>query len=172
LFSRGQRLKKVTVITDGACLENPGPGGWAALLRFGQHEKMVSGCETDTTNNRMELMAAIKGLETLKEACEVVLVADSRYVLDGFDKGWVRNWKANGWKTAGNKPVKNQDLWEELDRQVTRHKVRWVWVRGHDGHEDNERVDEEARKAATALRDLQNAGFGGGSRRNQAKEEG
>jgi ribonuclease HI len=146
-------LKRVTVITDGACLENPGPGGWAALLRFGQHEKMISGSEAGTTNNRMELMAVIKGLETLKESCEVTLLADSRYVLDGFDKGWLANWKANGWKTAGNKPVKNQDLWEELDRQVKRHRIKWVWVRGHNGHEDNERVDVEARKQATALRD-------------------
>ncbi|MCX6128613.1 MAG: ribonuclease HI [Proteobacteria bacterium] len=145
-------MKKVTVITDGACLDNPGPGGWAALLRFGEHEKMIAGCEADTTNNRMELMAAIRGLEALKESCDVVLVADSRYVLDAFEKNWLHKWRQNGWKTAGNKPVKNQDLWEQLDVQIQRHKLSYRWVRGHDGHADNERVDQEARKAALALK--------------------
>ena len=154
---KGRNLKKVTVITDGACLGNPGPGGWAALLRFGEHEKMVAGGEIESTNNRMELMAAIRGLEALKETCEVVLVADSRYVLDAFEKGWLLNWRQNNWKTAANKPVKNQDLWEELDFQVKRHKVTWVWVRGHDGHEDNERVDKEARHAAILIKQGLNA---------------
>lgn len=142
-------MKKVTLITDGACLDNPGPGGWAALLRYNQHEKMLSGSESLTTNNRMEIMAVIKGLELLKETCEVKVVVDSRYVMDAFEKNWLRNWHANGWKTAANKDVKNRDLWEQLEAQASRHKLKWTWVKGHAGHEDNERVDKEARQAAS-----------------------
>lgn len=145
-------MKKVTLITDGACLGNPGPGGWAALLRYGQHEKLLSGGDRETTNNRMELMAAIEGLRVLKESCIVELIVDSRYVMDAFDKDWLRNWKANGWLTAAKKEVKNQDLWQELDQQVSRHRISWKWVRGHNGHEDNERVDKAAREAAEAIR--------------------
>ncbi len=145
-------MKKVTLFTDGACLDNPGPGGWAALLRYGPHEKLVSGGVDETTNNRMELMAVIEGLKILNEPCEVEVVVDSRYVMDAFDKNWLRNWKANGWKTAAKKEVKNQDLWELLDEQSQTHRLRWKWVRGHTGHEENEKVDAAAREAAEAVR--------------------
>lgn len=145
-------MKRVTLFTDGACLDNPGPGGWAALLRYGKHEKMLSGSEEMTTNNRMEIMAVIQGLRVLNESCEVEVVVDSRYVMDAFDKHWLRNWKANGWKTAAKKDVKNQDLWELLDIEVQRHRLRWTWVRGHTGHAENEMVDKEARIAAEAAR--------------------
>lgn len=151
-------MKKVTLITDGACLDNPGPGGWAALLRYNQHEKLLSGSDKLTTNNRMEITAVIKGLELLKERCEVDIVVDSRYVMDAFEKGWLQNWRANGWKTAGNKDVKNRDLWEQLETQAKRHKVSWTWVRGHAGHEDNEKVDKEARQAALLARESLRSG--------------
>ncbi len=141
-------MKKVMLITDGACLDNPGPGGWAALLRYREHEKMLSGSEKLTTNNRMELMAVIRGLAYLKESCDVELVVDSRYVMDAFEKNWLKNWHANGWKTAANKEVKNQDLWLELEEQTRRHRLKWTWVKGHAGHPENERVDEAARQAA------------------------
>lgn len=141
-------MKQVTITTDGACLSNPGPGGWAALLRFGAHEKMHSGLEHQSTNNRMELKAVIEGLRLLREACSVTLVVDSRYVMDAFEKNWITNWRANGWKTADKKPVKNQELWEDLYSVASRHKIRWVWVKGHNGHPDNERVDKEAQAKA------------------------
>lgn len=136
--------ERVEIYTDGACSGNPGPGGWAALLRYGGHEREVAGGEPLTTNNRMELRAAIEGLRSLNRVCMVDLYTDSRYVMDGIEK-WIAGWKAKGWKTADKKPVKNQDLWEALDAQVSRHKVNFHWVRGHDGHPENERVDALAR---------------------------
>ncbi len=147
-------MKQVTITTDGACLANPGPGGWAALLRYGAHEKMLSGFELQSTNNRMELKAVIEGLKLLKEACSVTLVVDSRYVMDAFEKHWISNWRANGWKTADKKPVKNQELWEDLYSAANRHKIRWVWVKGHNGHVDNERVDKEAQVQAYKAKEL------------------
>jgi ribonuclease HI len=141
-------MKKITLITDGACLGNPGPGGWAALLRYKGHSKHVSGGNPLTTNNQMELTAVIEGLKMLKEPCEVHILSDSRYVIDGFAQGWVANWKANGWKTAANKSVKNRELWIELDKALSRHKFTFEWVKGHSGHEDNEFVDELARQNA------------------------
>jgi len=144
-------LKKVTLTSDGACLGNPGPGGWAALLRFGPHEKLMSGGEPDTTNNRMELKAVIEGLRCLTERCQVLIVTDSQYVMKAFSEGWYANWLRNGWRTADRKPVKNKDLWEDLQTEIERHEVQWKWVKGHAGHEDNERVDVAAREAAEAV---------------------
>lgn len=139
--------KSVEVHTDGACLGNPGPGGWAALLRYQGRERELSGGETDTTNNRMELMAAIMGLESLKEPCSVVLTTDSQYVRQGITQ-WMANWVRRGWKTAGGDPVKNRDLWERLHAAARRHRVDWRWVKGHSGDPDNERVDGLARDQA------------------------
>ena len=139
-------MTTVEIFTDGACSGNPGPGGWGAILRSGAHEKEIFGGETLTTNNRMELMAAIRSLETLKRPSTVMLYTDSRYVMDGLTK-WLPRWKANGWKTTDKKPVKNADLWRALDEAVTRHDVVWRWVRGHDGHLENERADALARAA-------------------------
>jgi ribonuclease HI len=141
-------MKQVTITTDGACLSNPGPGGWAALLRYGEHEKLHSGYEFQSTNNRMELKAVIEGLRLLKEPCSVTLVVDSRYVMDAFEKNWISNWQRNGWKTADKKPVKNQELWQDLYLVSRLHKIRWQWVKGHSGHSDNERVDQEAQAQA------------------------
>lgn len=152
-------MKQVTLITDGACLSNPGPGGWAALLRYGKHEKMLSGTEAETTNNRMEIMAVVGGLQALKEPCAVRIIVDSRYVMDAFEKGWIDNWRMNGWKTAGNKPVKNQELWELLAKEIRPHKVTWEWVKGHNGHIDNERVDKEAQRRAQEARGLRSPGI-------------
>lgn len=143
-------MKSVELITDGACLGNPGPGGWAALLRYGRHEKLLVGSETQTTNNRMEIYAVLMGLRALKEPCQVHIISDSRYVINAFEQGWLDNWRANGWRTAGRKPVANQDLWEALDLELKKHRVKWTWVKGHDGHADNERVDQAAREAALA----------------------
>ena len=140
-------MNEVEAFTDGACLGNPGPGGWAALLRSHGKERMLSGGEADTTNNRMELLAAIHALETLKRSCQVNLTTDSRYVMQGIEQ-WVPNWHANGWRTANRKPVKNQDLWQRLLAATKRHQVRWCWVRGHNGHAENERVDQAAREQA------------------------
>ncbi len=140
-------LSEVEVFTDGACLGNPGPGGYAALLRSGGHEKEIAGGEAQTTNNRMELMAAIAALELLKRPCRVTLWTDSMYVRDGITK-WVKGWKARGWKTAAREPVKNVDLWQRLDAATLPHQVEWRWVRGHDGHVENERVDKLAREEA------------------------
>lgn len=130
----------VTLYTDGACRGNPGPGGWGVLLRSGKHEKSLHGGERDTTNNRMELMAAIAGLETLKRRCQVDLYTDSQYVRKGITE-WIHGWKRNGWKTASKQPVKNQDLWQRLDEQIGKHQVEWHWVKGHAGNEGNERAD-------------------------------
>jgi ribonuclease HI len=140
---------RTDIFTDGACSGNPGPGGWGAILRHGATEKEISGGESATTNNRMELMAAIRGLEALKKASPVTIHTDSRYVMDGATK-WLARWKANGWKTADKKPVKNADLWRELEAAAQRHDVQWRWVRGHDGHAENERADALARAAIPA----------------------
>ncbi|HEV7775414.1 MAG TPA: ribonuclease HI [Luteibacter sp.] len=139
----------VEAFTDGACLGNPGPGGWAALLRMRGTERMVAGGEADTTNNRMELMAAIGALEALTRPCQVKLTTDSRYVMQGIEE-WVPKWRKNGWKTADKKPVKNQDLWIRLSDAVAPHQVTWQWVKGHAGHVENERVDVAARDQALA----------------------
>ena len=133
-------MKQVQVFTDGACSGNPGPGGWGAVLRFGDKERELCGGADNTTNNRMELTAAIEGLRALNEPCEVVLTTDSTYVKDGITR-WLAKWKKNGWKTAAKKAVKNQDLWQELDHQTSRHTVQWQWVKGHSGHPENERAD-------------------------------
>jgi len=142
----------VEAFTDGACLGNPGPGGWAALLRAKGTERIISGGEVQTTNNRMELLAAIHALEALTRPCTVTLTTDSRYVMQGIEE-WVPRWIKNGWRTADKKPVKNQDLWERLAAAVARHTVRFEWVRGHAGHVENERVDQAAREQAEQFRD-------------------
>jgi ribonuclease HI len=140
-------VKKVQLITDGACIGNPGPGGWAYILRHGDHKREAFGSEPQTTNNRMELTAAIKGLAALKHACEVEVVTDSEYVKNGITT-WIHGWKRNGWKTAAKKPVVNQDLWMELDDAASYHKITWSWTKGHADHEDNNRCDELATRAA------------------------
>ena len=142
---------RVELFTDGACLGNPGPGGWGVLLRSGTRERELSGGEAQTTNNRMELMAAIAGLEALKRPCEVVLTTDSQYVKLGVEQ-WMARWRANGWRTSDRKPVKNQDLWERLSAALAGHRVTWHWVKGHAGHAENERADVLAREAALAVR--------------------
>jgi ribonuclease HI len=141
-------LKKVQLITDGACKGNPGRGGWAAILRFGPHRKEIWGSEPATTNNRMELTAALKGLEQLVEKCDVEIITDSEYVKNGITK-WIKGWKRNGWQTAAKQPVVNRDLWEALDQQVSRHQATWTWTKGHASHEDNNRADELASDAAS-----------------------
>ena len=141
---------KVDIFTDGACRGNPGPGGWAALLRYGDTEKMFSGAEEQTTNNRMELMAAIEALEQLKKPMDVVLTTDSQYVKDGITK-WIGGWKRKGWITSQKKPVKNVDLWKRLDAAVANHSVEWKWVKGHSGHTENEMVDQAANVAIDSL---------------------
>lgn len=135
----------VDIFTDGACRGNPGPGGWGVLLRFGEHEKELFGGEKETTNNRMELMAAIQGLEALKNRCSVKLTTDSVYVKSGINE-WMPNWKKRNWKTASNKPVKNVDLWQRLDAACQPHDIEWFWVKGHSGHVENERVDALANR--------------------------
>lgn len=136
----------VTIYSDGACSGNPGPGGWGALLKFGTHKKELSGFSPETTNNRMELTAAIKALKALKEPCQVEFYTDSEYLRKGITE-WMINWKRKGWKTAAKKPVKNQDLWKTLDQAVQKHQIKWHWLRGHAGHQENERVDRLARDA-------------------------
>ncbi|HVF34359.1 MAG TPA: ribonuclease HI [Candidatus Saccharimonadia bacterium] len=140
---------KVEIHTDGACSGNPGPGGWAALLRSGSHEKLLSGAEPATTNNRMELTAAIRALEALKRTSDVVLWTDSQYVRRGVTE-WLPRWKANGWRNSAKQPVANRELWEELDTLAQRHRVDWRWVRGHSGHPENDLVDAAARAAIGA----------------------
>lgn len=136
-------MKEVIIFTDGACRGNPGPGGWAALLRFGTVERLISGGEAATTNNRMELLATIQALKQLKEPCRVHLHTDSKYVLQGMTE-WVKGWEAKGWKTADKKPVKNVDLWQALQAAATPHRIDWHWVKGHSGHAENDRVDAAA----------------------------
>ena len=140
-------MKKVYLTTDGACLGNPGRGGWACILRYDGHKKELWGSEPHTTNNRMELMAAIEGLSALKEGCEVEVITDSEYLKNGITS-WIQGWKRKGWMTASKKPVLNQDLWKALDRQVERHKTTWSWTKGHASHADNNRCDELASRAA------------------------
>ncbi len=139
-------MKHVYIYADGSCRGNPGPGGWAALLRYQRREKEISGGEPDTTNNRMELMAAIEALASLKEACSIDFYTDSQYVQKGITL-WLASWKKRNWRGSGNKPVKNADLWQKLDHETQRHQVKWHWVRGHSGHVENERVDLLAKKA-------------------------
>jgi len=143
-------MKQVTIYTDGACRGNPGPGGWGALLRYGSNEKILSGAETHTTNNRMELMAAIQALAVLTQPCHVSLHTDSQYLQKGIQL-WLPNWKKRGWKTADKKPVKNADLWQALEKEAARHQVEWHWVKGHSGHTENEWVDSIANQAIDDL---------------------
>ncbi len=143
----------VEIFTDGACRGNPGPGGWGVLLRYQGNEKSLWGGEPSTTNNRMELMAAIEGLKSLSRPCQVVLTTDSQYVRKGITE-WIVNWKKNNWRTAAKKPVKNADLWCELDELVARHDVTWEWVKGHSGHRENELADELANRGIDELQDV------------------
>lgn len=143
-------LKEVEIFTDGACRGNPGPGGWGALLRYGGHEKSLYGGENETTNNRMELTAAIEALAALKEASKVVLTTDSEYVRQGITS-WLENWKKRGWKTASKKPVKNVDLWQRLEAEAAQHQVEWLWVKGHSGHRENEIADQLANQGIDEL---------------------
>ncbi len=144
-------LPRVEIATDGACKGNPGPGGWGAIIRSGDREKELSGGEAQTTNNRMEMTAAIEALNALKRPCRVTLSTDSRYVMDGLTK-WLKGWQRNGWKTSDRKPVKNADLWQALIAAAEPHRIEWKWVRGHDGHPENERADRLASDAADAMR--------------------
>ena len=139
-------VNPVEIFTDGACRGNPGPGGWGALLRYKGKERALQGAEARTTNNRMEMLAAISALEALRRRCDVILTTDSKYLRDGI-KQWLPGWKKRGWKTASRKPVKNEDLWRRLDELVSKHSIDWRWVKGHSGHEENERVDRLAREA-------------------------
>lgn len=144
-------MKAVEIYTDGACKGNPGPGGWGAVLRYGDVKKEIFGGEANTTNNRMELMAAIEALALLNRSCEVRLTTDSQYVRKGITE-WLANWKRNGWKTAAKQPVKNADLWQRLDQEVQRHSVEWHWVKGHSGHPENELADQLANRGAEQYR--------------------
>ena len=144
-------MKQVRAFTDGACSGNPGPGGWGAVLQFGDHERELHGGARDTTNNRMELTAAIEALKALNEPCRISLTTDSTYVKDGITQ-WLTNWKRNGWKTAAKKPVKNQDLWQALDHESARHEIDWCWVKGHSGHPENERADRLANLGMDSVR--------------------
>ena len=145
-----EQNERIEIFTDGACSGNPGPGGWGVLLRWRDHEKELCGGEAQSTNNRMELMAAIQGLESLTRPSKVRLVTDSTYVKDGITK-WIHGWKRNGWKTAAKKPVKNEDLWRRLEAALAPHDVEWHWVKGHDGHAENERADELARRGISEI---------------------
>jgi ribonuclease HI len=145
-------MKSVEIFTDGACRGNPGPGGWGVLLCYNGTEKRLYGAEAHTTNNRMELLAAIRGLEAVTENCQIDLTSDSQYVRKGITE-WLKGWKAKGWKTAAKKPVKNQDLWQLLDQQAQRHKINWHWVKGHSGHRENEIADELANLGIDKLLD-------------------
>lgn len=144
------------IFTDGACKGNPGPGGWGAILRYKSVEKEISGGEADTTNNRMEMTALIRALELLKEPCQVVLTSDSKYVLDGLQKGWAQGWKARGWKKSDKSPALNPDLWEQLLQLTARHEMEYHWIRGHAGHAENERCDALAVAAATRYAQKEN----------------
>ena len=143
-------MNEVEIYTDGACRGNPGPGGWGVLLRYNGHEKTLKGAERDTTNNRMELMAAIRGLESLSRPCQVRLTTDSQYVQKGITE-WITGWKRRGWRNAAKQPVKNADLWQRLDAATQAHEVGWHWVRGHSGHPENERADQLANEAIDEL---------------------
>ncbi len=140
-------MKRVDIFTDGACKGNPGPGGWGVILRMGHHEKEMSGGEAETTNNRMEMTAVIRALKALTEPCAVTIHTDSRYVIDGMTK-WIEGWKRKGWVSASKQPVRNQDLWHDLIEAVLHHQIEWQWIKGHDGHPENERADKLASDAA------------------------
>lgn len=140
-------MKKVTIFCDGACSPNPGAGGWGAILRFNDTERELSGNCPDTTNNRMELTAAVKALELLTEPCSVTVVTDSQYLANCFKQGWMKNWLKNGWKTSAKKPVKNVDLWKQINSLIEQHEITWEWIEGHAGHPENERCDELAVEA-------------------------
>ena len=140
-------MKHVQLVTDGACSGNPGKGGWACILRFGEYKREIFGCAPHTTNNRMEITAAIEGLKRLKQSCSVEIITDSEYLKNGITQ-WITAWKRNGWKSAGKKPVKNQDLWMALEQLTTTHQTQWSWTKGHASHEDNNRCDELATRAA------------------------
>ena len=144
-------MKEVVIYTDGACSGNPGPGGWGAVLKSGPHEKEIFGGAAETTNNRMELTAAIKAINAVKYPCRIILHTDSTYLKDGITK-WIHGWKKNGWRTAAKKPVKNAELWQELDAALSSHDVTWKWVKGHAGHPENERADRLASAAADSFR--------------------
>ena len=150
----------VRIFTDGGCKGNPGPGGWGAILYYGDITKEIKGSEPETTNNRMELLAPIKALALLKKPCKVILTTDSQYVKNGINQ-WIHNWRKNGWRTADKKPVKNADLWQRLDEAVKKHKINWHWVKGHSGHPENERCDDLARGAAEAKPTKPDEGFAG-----------
>lgn len=143
-------MKHINIYTDGACRGNPGPGGWAALLRYGKHEKILSGAEDHTTNNRMELMAAIQALTAVQQSCKIDLYTDSQYVQKGISE-WLADWKKRGWKTSSKKAVKNADLWQALDLQASKHQITWHWIKGHSGHAENDLVDEVANQAIDEL---------------------
>ena len=143
-------MKQVTIYTDGACRGNPGPGGWGALIKFDSMEKEIFGGKNDTTNNQMELLAAIESLATLKEPCSVELFTDSKYVMDGITQ-WIKNWKKNNWKTAAKKDVKNKELWQKLDHLISKHQVQWHWVKGHSGDAGNETADLLANKGIDSI---------------------
>lgn len=143
-------MKQVTIYTDGACRGNPGPGGWGAVLQYGEHQRELYGGESDTTNNRMELTAALQALEALREPCEIDLTTDSEYVRKGITE-WLPAWKKRNWKTADRKPVKNADLWQALEQAAARHRVRWHWVKGHSGHNGNEQADMLANRGIDEL---------------------
>ena len=154
-----EATRRVEIWTDGACSGNPGPGGWGAILLYGEVRKEMSGAEPETTNNRMELQAAIAALSTLRRPCQVILHTDSQYVKGGIT-GWILGWKKNGWRTADKKPVKNVDLWQALDEAIRRHEIEWRWVKGHAGNELNERADQLAREAIKAMREAGKAAGG------------
>ena len=143
-------MKTIDIFTDGACKGNPGPGGWGAILRMGNHEKELSGGEADTTNNRMEMTAVIRALKALNEPCAVTIHTDSRYVIDGMTK-WIEGWKRKGWLNASKQPVRNQDLWHDLIEAVLHHQIEWQWIKGHTGHPENERADQLASDAALSV---------------------
>jgi len=144
-------MSKIEIYTDGACSGNPGPGGWGAVLLYKEHEKRISGGEKDSTNNRMELRAVSEALKTLKKPSELTVYTDSKYVMDGITK-WIFSWKKNGWKTANKKPIKNIEFWQDLDAEVARHKIEWIWVKGHSGNRFNEVADQLARDAVEKFR--------------------
>jgi len=146
-------IKKINIYSDGACLSNPGPGGWCAILTYNNKEKVLSGGEAHTTNNKMELLAVISGLEAIKEPCEVEVCTDSKYVVDGISKGWAVSWRKNNWIKSDKKPALNADLWERLLNIIEKHSVKFTWVKGHSGHEYNERCDEIASKTAQEFKD-------------------
>ena len=152
LYSEFTLLKKVEIYTDGSCKHNPGPGGWGAVLVYGKKEKELCGGEAETTNNRMELTAAVEALSALKEPCEVMLCSDSKYLIDGLEKGWAENWRSRGWKKADKSPALNPDLWEKLLELTKVHSIEYVWVKGHAGHPYNERCDAMAQEMAEKYR--------------------